>query len=174
MTKPTEVEQPKIAAHNIEAIVALERAALERRSWATRLGDMITSGLGTMTAVFVHIALIAAWCLVNSGWMPFVKPFDPFPFGLMTLFVSLEGVLVAMFVLITQNRMSKQADRRAHLNLQIDMLAEQEMTRVLHMLTKLCEKNGISVDAPEHELTPLMQRTDVQSLAQEIEEKLPS
>lgn len=162
------------ASGNIEAIVSLERVALERRSWTTRLGDAITSGLGTMSAVLVHAAVIMAWCIINLGFVPGIKPFDPFPFGLLTMIVSLEGVLVAIFVLITQNRMSRQADRRAHLNLQIDMLAEQEMTRVLRMLNALCAERGLQVEASKTEIEPLMQSTDVHRLAEQLDEKLPT
>jgi hypothetical protein len=57
--------------------------------------------------------------------------FDPYPYGLLTFIVSLEGVLIATFVVIKQNRMAVQSDQRDHLNLQVDLLAEQEMTAVL-------------------------------------------
>lgn len=161
------------AALNINAIAEMEKKALETRTFVTRFGDAITSRLGTMTAVIVHIAVITAWCIVNLNVIPGVKAFDPYPFGLMTMFVSIEGVLVAIFVLITQNRMSRQADRRAHLNLQVDMLAEQEMTRVLKMLKMLCDHNGLREEEHEEAVQQLLEETNVQQLAEKLEETLP-
>jgi len=161
------------ALSNIEAIARLERDALNSRSLVVRVGDKVTGILGTMTAVLIHIAVIATWVMINVGFVPGVKPFDPYPFGLMCLLMSMEGVLVAMFVLITQNRMSRQADRRAHLNLQVNMLAEQEMTRVLQMLKLLCEKNGIEPPAEDDAVQMLLQTTNVEQLAQKLDEHLP-
>ena len=75
--------------------------------------------------------------MIWNSFAPSPWRFDPYPYGLLTMFVSMEGVILAVFVLITQNRMSQQSDRRDHLDLQIDLLAEQEMTMVLRILSKI-------------------------------------
>ena len=97
------------------------------------LADAITSLSGSMLFVYLHILWFGAWLLVNTGHMG-IKPFDPFPYGLLTMIVSLEAIFLSTFVLISQNRFSDAADRRAELSLQIGLLAEHEITRVLQML----------------------------------------
>src|SRR5918994_1741201 len=62
-----------------------------------------------------------------------------FPFPFLTLTVSLEAIFLALFVLASQNRLARQADRRSHLDLQIDLLAEREMTAVLHLLQDIAD-----------------------------------
>jgi len=108
--------------------------------------------------------------LVNSRVIPIVAPFDPFPFILLALIVSCESVIVSTFVLMKQNRMSLAADRRAHLNLQIDLLAEKEITKLLQLQELLCHRMGIPVtDREVHELS---QETAVELLADEVKETL--
>ena len=85
--------------------------------------------------------------------------------------MSFEGVLIALFVLLTQNRMSRQSELRTHLNLQLEMLVEQELTTVLQLVKKLCEKAGIEEDEPQ--VSRLTKATDVEKLAEELEQKLP-
>ena len=86
-----------------------------------------------MSFVVFHLLLFGVWFMVNLGLTP-LRPFDTFPFGILTLIVSAEGVLLAIFVLVSQNRMSRQANQRAHLNLQIGLLAEQETTKLLALV----------------------------------------
>jgi uncharacterized membrane protein len=102
-----------------------------------------------------------------------VSPFDPFPFGILALFVSSESVFLTIFVLISQNRMARQAERRAHLDLQVGMLAEQELTMMLQMLQKLCQHSGIDMKSTTQRVQGFSATTDVQKLASELEEKLP-
>ena len=98
--------------------------------------------------------------------------FDPYPYGLMTMIVSMEGVILAVFVLITQNRMSRQSDRRDHLDLQVDLLAEQEMTMVLRMLSRISERLGVSADDREQNATrQLMEDTNIYQLMEELRRK---
>jgi len=105
--------------------------------------------------------------------IPGVKPFDPFPFGILALIVASESVFLTIFVLISQNRMARAAERRSHLDLQVGMLAEQELTMVLQMLNKLCEHAGVDVRAAAKRVEEFGETTDVQKLASEIDEKLP-
>jgi uncharacterized membrane protein len=120
------------------------------------------------------VASFAAWVLINFGCVPGIPVFDPFPFGILTLIVSAEGVLLALFILVSQNRMTRQADRRAHLDLQVNMLAEQELTLMLQMQQRLCEKLGVDVERERAKARHLMEHTDVEEIIEEIEEKLPA
>ena len=84
--------------------------------------------------VYLHAVWFIVWITINLRWIPGVKPFDPFPFGLLTMIVSLEAIFLSTFVLVSQNRMTVLADKRADLDLQINLLSEYEVTRILTLV----------------------------------------
>jgi len=159
--------------HNINAIAKLEHDALERRSPTERVSELITKFVGNTVFLLAQLILISAWILVNLGVIPGVAAFDPFPFGVLALIVSSEGVFLTVFVLISQGRMARQSDRRSHLGLQVSMLSEQELTTILQMLQKLCQHMGVNVDSSKQEVQSFSKTTDVHKLASELEDKLP-
>jgi uncharacterized membrane protein len=161
------------ARTNIKAIAEMEERALHSRSRMDVAADFITRASGSFQVIFLHGVWFALWILINLNLVPGLEPFDPFPFGLLTMIVSLEAIFLSLFVLLSQNRMNKQADRRAHLDLQVDMLAEQEMTVVLHMLHALCSHFKLKV-VDTVEVKELLEMTDISKLARELEKKLPS
>ena len=171
-TEP-ELEELDPAGYNVEAIARAERESLHERTLAERFSDSITRVLGSMAFVIFHLLLFAGWATVNLGLIPGIRAFDPFPFGILTLIVSGEGVFIALFILISQNRMSRQSERRNHLNLQVSMLAEQELTTLLRMQKRLCERMGVDVGNMNTEAERLMEETNVEELIEELKEKLP-
>src|SRR5689334_12119331 len=106
-------------AENVAAVAGLEAEALDRRTPADRASDAIAAFVGTIGFVALHLIWFALWASINAGLVPFVPAFDPYPFQLLCMIVSMEGVLMSTFVLIKQNRMSYLSDRRAHLDLQV-------------------------------------------------------
>ena len=158
---------------NIAAIAKLEEEALDRRTRTERQSDAVVRFIGSPIFLLLHVILVAGWISVNLNLIHGVNAFDPFPFGILALFVSSESVFLTIFVLISQNRMSRQAERRAHLDLQVGMLAEQELTTVLQMLQKLCNHVGVDVKSADKQVQRFSESTDVQKLASELEEKLP-
>jgi uncharacterized membrane protein len=161
------------AQQNIEKIVKMEEAFLQQRSVAARAVDAGVDAVGTMPAFLIHLAVFIAWILLNSGLIPITRPWDPFPFILLTMFVSMEGVILALFVLMKQNRMSRRADERDHLHLQIDLLAEKEITKMLQLQQRLLAHLGIVHPAQDPEVEQLAQETAVENLANELKQKLP-
>lgn len=159
--------------YNIDAIVKLEQDALARRSLTERVSDVITKLVGNMGFLLAQFVLIAGWSLVNLHVIPGLAAFDPFPFGILALVVSSESVFLTIFVLISQSRMARQSERRSHLDLQVGMLAEQELTTILRMLQKLCQHTGVNVDSSKQEVQSFSNTTDVHKLASELEDKLP-
>jgi uncharacterized membrane protein len=156
-----------IIERNIRTITRLRLQTARERHVQDRLADDITSLSGSMLFVYLHILWFGAWLLVNTGYMG-VKPFDPFPYGLLTMMVSLEAIFLATFVLISQNRFSDAADRRAELDLQIGLLAEHEITRVLQMLDAIQDKLGIENDV-DSELADLEMETKPEDVLAEID-----
>jgi uncharacterized membrane protein len=159
--------------YNIDAIAKLEHDALSRRTATERVSDVITKLVGNLGFLLAHLLLIFGWCLVNLHVIPGLKAFDPFPFGVLALLVSSEGVFLTVFVLISQGRMARQSERRSHLDLQVGMLSEQELTTILQMLQKLCQHMGVNVDSSKQEVQSFSKTTDVHKLASELEDKLP-
>src|SRR5688500_3670809 len=159
---------------NIRIVAELERRLARQRTWSERVSDRITAVAGSLSFVIAHILAIGGWAIWNSA-APAGLRFDPYPYGLLTFIVSLEGVLIATFVLITQNRMSAQADHRDRLNLEVDLLAEQEMTLMLKMLRRISDRLEIPTPAGEAaQMESYGRKTDVDAIARRLEEELPA
>lgn len=159
-------------AKNIETIMQIEQEFLRRRSSVDRLSDLISRVAGTISFVIVHLLCLAAWIVVNTGLIPGVRPFDPYPFSFLALVVAMEVLLLSTFVLMSQNRQNHQADHRAHLRLQIGLLAEQETTKILQMLHTVCDRLGLEKAVRDQELKEMKGETAVDLLAQELTENL--
>src|SRR6185503_7262834 len=134
-----------VVERNIRTIIHLGLKAARERSLQDRIADAITSYSGRMVFVYVHIVWFGLWIVLNTGRLG-VRPFDPFPYRLLTMVVSLEAIFLATFVLISQNRLSEAVEHRANLGLQIGLLTEHELTRVLQMLDAIQDKIGIKND----------------------------
>jgi uncharacterized membrane protein len=160
-------------AYNVEAIAKLEHQELHSRSAGEKVSDVFVSIMGSMPFLIFHVVWFAVWFMVNLKALPGVSPFDPFPFGILTLIVSSEGVFLSIFILISQNRMTRQSDKRAHLDLQVSILSEQEMTLMLRMQRRLCEHLGVEVEPIKEEAEELLEETDVRKLVNTLEDRLP-
>ena len=132
----------QVIERNIRTIIQLRLRAARERSVQDRLADAITTFSGRMVFAYVHIVWFGVWILLNTGWVG-VRAFDPFPYGLLTMVVSLEAIFLSTFVLISQNRLSAETEHRADLDLHIGLLTEHELTRVLQMLDAIQDKLGI-------------------------------
>lgn len=157
----------KVLEHNIRTIAYLRLRASRSRGLQERLADTITTFSGHMVFVYVHIIWFGLWILLNTGRMG-ISAFDPFPYGLLTMIVSLEAIFLSTFVLISQNRLSAEAEGRANLSLQIGLLTEHEVTRVLQMLDAIQDKLGIDNDE-DSELADLEMETKPEDVLAEIE-----
>lgn len=155
---------------NMEAVRKMEDDFLRSRTAADRLADVIGGFSGSLKFVLLHICFYSAWMLVNLGWISGIRKFDPYPFMLLSTIVSLEAIFLSTFVLMKQNRMSRREDLRNHLDLQINMLAEREMTLVLQMLQKISTHLGI--EHAGEEIEELSEETPVEALATELQQKL--
>jgi uncharacterized membrane protein len=156
---------------NIQAIIALERDTRTKRSVLERVTDAVSNLAGSPAFIVIHIVWFALWLGFNSFGS---EKFDPYPFSFLTLAVSLEAIVLTGFVLMAQSRMTQQADKRAHLDLQINLLAEQELTAILKVQCLLAERAGIDLTRVDSRLDQLRNQTDVQRLAVALENELAS
>jgi uncharacterized membrane protein len=133
---------------NIAALSERERTERSRAPLSHRVAHRITGFTGSMTFVVVHLIVYASWIAVNLGAVPGVKPFDP-SFVVLAMEASVEAIFLSTFVLITQNRMAAAADRRADLDLHVNLLAEHELTKVAALVQRIAERLDVPVDDPE-------------------------
>jgi uncharacterized membrane protein len=157
---------------NVRQIARLEEQQLQARSASERLAGAVTRAAGTAVFAVAHLVWFVSWILFNSGRVALIKPFDPFPFNLLTTIVSLEAIFLSIWILISQNQMTRQADRRAHLDLQINLLAEQESTATLRAVHGIAHHLG--VDPATYLTDPsLAEETDIEHLTSRMDEAMP-
>jgi uncharacterized membrane protein len=140
-------------ARNIEALRQRERRERGRARFDERLAEAITRFTGSIAFVYVHLALYGFWIVANLGWIGSISRWDP-SFVVLAMVASVEAIFLSTFVLISQNRMAAESERRASLDLQINLLAEHEVTKLVTLVSAIAEKIGVEVPAPEeiHEL----------------------
>jgi uncharacterized membrane protein len=156
-----------VLTRNIHALAEVHRSFESRRNLQARLADVVTTFAGSMKSVILHAMAFGGWIIVNTGVVPGVKPFDPFPFVMLAMFASVEAIFLSTFVLISQNRMSELADKRAELALQINLLAEHEVTRLVQLVDGIAQRLG--VDRNERGLDELKKDVRPEVVVDEIE-----
>ena len=158
-----------IVERNIQTLFDLRAELEQHKDMKDRLADWVTAWSGSMSFVAVHIVWFAAWIAVNLGWTP-VRVFDPAPFSMLTLVVSLEAIFLATFVLISQNRQAEVDSQRNDLDLQIDLLAEYELTRVLTLVDAIADHLGIEI-AKDPELDELKRDVIPEEVVKEMQQR---
>jgi len=157
----------ELTRRNIETVLKLEEAAREERTSTDRVADAIAGFCGSMTFVWVHVAWFGGWIIFNL--LPGINHIDPFPFTFLTLVVSLEAIFLSTFILISQNHDSKLSEKRNHLDLQINLLAEQENTKMLGLLQQIAAKVG-AVAALDEDAKALQEATNPEKLVRQIDQ----
>ncbi|ODP36539.1 DUF1003 domain-containing protein [Sphingomonas turrisvirgatae] len=146
---------------NIAALAERERIEQARAPLSERIARRITAFTGSMTFVVLHLVVYSLWIFINLGWLPIIPKFDP-TFVVLAMEASVEAIFLSTFVLITQNRMAAAADRRAALDLHVNLLAEHELTKVAELVQRIAERLGVPADAPElREVTKDVEPTQV-------------
>jgi uncharacterized membrane protein len=135
---------PPVQQGHIDAIAKVEAAVLGERSPGERAVRWSIRKVGTPTSVVAHGVALSAWIAWNAGLHGSLPAFDPAPFPLLSLLASVEAILLGLLILTSQNRLQHEVDRRAHLTLQIGMMAEREGTEMLQMLNRLCRQAGVA------------------------------
>lgn len=169
---PQDSGSTKAQATNIDAVVRLEAKDEDRVSHINRLSEAVASFAGTNVFILLQLLAVALWVSLNSGTFTAFPAYDPYPFSLLSVIMSLEGVLLTAFVLIRQNRMSERADRRSHLDLQINLLAEKEATKAIQLLQRMSRHLGIEDKTLDPEVRELSKDTAVEGLARELRDNL--
>ena len=157
----------ELTKQNIETVLKLEEATRDQRTATDRIAEVIAGFCGSMTFVWVHVLWFGGWIVLNI--MPGIKHVDPFPFTFLTLVVSLEAIFLSTFILISQNHDSRVSEKRNHLDLQINLLSEQENTKMLTILKQIAARVGADVADDSH-VRVLEEPTHPEKLVKQMEQ----
>ncbi len=173
MDEERKPEVSRAVERNIRTVAAVEANHEENKTALDRIVSAISTFAGSKGSIALHIVGFVSWLLINTGHIHAIKPFDPYPFSLLSVVISSEAVLLTVFVLSKQNMMQQRADHLEQLNLQIDLLTEKEVTKALQLLRALCIKMNVSEHIGDAELAEMSQVTSVGTMAERILEDLP-
>jgi uncharacterized membrane protein len=160
-----------VLERNIEALQHRRAREAATTGFEQRLAEAITRFAGSMRFVYLHLAVLCGWILANLGVVPGIPEFDP-SFIILAMVASVEAIFLSTFVLITQNRMATQADKRDELDLQISLLAEHEVTKLVAMVSAIADRLGVETDV-DQEVPELKQDVAPDLVLDEIEEHTP-
>jgi uncharacterized membrane protein len=140
---PPETLSP-VLERNIKALWERRQREIQAASWQGHLADAITAFTGSMVFVYLHLLIFGFWIVANLHWIPGVPAWDE-SFVVLAMIASVEAIFLSTFVLISQNRMAAEADKRADLDLQISLLAEHEVTKLATVLAEIARKLGVDM-----------------------------
>jgi len=162
-------ELNKQVAANHEKMVRSYKAKFDQnKKWYDRLADMITENFGTLGFLVLHAVIFATWIVLNAGLVPNFTPFDPYPFGFLTMVVSLEAIFLAIIVQISINRQSIIADLRQEIDFNINVRAESEITKILNIVDQIHDHLGMENENDE-ELMAMKLTTNIEEIENDIE-----
>lgn len=148
--------------------IGFKRRMKIRDSLGGRFADSMTRWFGTVWFLVVNALFFLAWILINTGIWPIIPVFDEFPFILLTMFVSLEAIFLSVIVLISQNRAGKIADMREDLDFEINVRAEEEITRIINMLDEIHDHLGLEA-TDDDELTEMKRKTNIEKIGENLQ-----
>jgi uncharacterized membrane protein len=158
-----------VVGKNISSLLARQRLEQNKRALGERIADQVTAFTGSMPFVYVHVLVFGLWIIINLGWLPFVPRFDP-SFVVLAMAASVEAIFLSTFVLITQNRMAALADKRANLDLQISLLSEHEITKLVTLVSAIAARMGIE-ESRDPEIPELAQDVQPEKVLDELEQQ---
>ncbi len=152
-------------------IRSLKAKADKNRSPGEVIADDLTHAFGSVGFLSLNAVVFIAWIAINTGLVPGIAAFDPFPFSLLTTIVSLEAIILAIIVLLSQNRAIETDDLREEIDLQVNLITERELTKLMTILVPLLEKNGIDV-SEDATLQEMLKPTDTGRIQRVLEKQI--
>lgn len=168
MEKDSHAPYASVLGRNIEALLERRRREEEEQGWQERLAVAISNFAGSMTFVYLHLAVLIGWIAINLRWIPLVPAWDP-TFVILAMVASVEALFLTAFILISQNRLGRLSDRRADLDVQIGLLNERETTRLLGLVSAIAERLEVPIPHNDDELSELQHAIEPEAVIDEIE-----
>lgn len=157
--------------HRRKVIKSFRAKADARRTKSEKLADFLTAKFGTVVFLALNFVWFVTWILINTNMIPGITAFDPFPFGLLTMIVSLEAIGLAVIVLISQNREGRINQLREEIDLQLNTISEGELTKVLGLMAVLLEKQGVDIEG-DPEIRRMLKPVDSAEILRQLEQEL--
>jgi uncharacterized membrane protein len=151
-------------------IKSFEAKALKRRDLPTKIADFFTSFFGTMSFLVVNLLFYIGWILINTGKIPGITPFDPYPFSFLNSTVGLEALVLTVVVLMSQKSQGRRDTLRSELGLQVELISEKELTKILQLLKEIRNKEE-KIEA-DHELNEMVNEIDASYIERKLVEQL--
>lgn len=161
----------KLAQKRREKVHSFRKKMNLRRTLGDKMADFMTNKFGTVLFLSLNAAWFALWILLNTEIIPGLPAFDPYPFGLLTMIVSLEAIFLAIIVLISQNRAAKTAELREEIDLQINVRAEAEITKILIILDRIHDHLGLPSE-DDAELIEMKHKTNLDQIEKELAQEM--
>ncbi|HVZ67038.1 MAG TPA: DUF1003 domain-containing protein [Patescibacteria group bacterium] len=150
---------------------SFEAKSLRSRSFLTQVADDLTAVCGSTPFLIFHVIFFSTWIVINVGLVAeIIKPFDPYPFGFLTLIVSLEAIFLSIFILVSQNRSSYVSTIRDEVHLGVNLIAEEEITKILEVLADIRREMGIK--KPDPQLDKMLDRIDTGYIERSIMQQM--
>ncbi len=160
----------ELTRRNVERVLALEDAEHAKATVGDKLADAITRFSGSILFVGITVVLVGGWVVFNLR-VPQGERIDPFPFPLLTLVLSVEAIFLSIFILMSQNRAARVSEKRSQLDLQLNLLSEQENTKMLSILTQIAHSVGAEI-GEGREVRVLAEATEPEALSEQIDQAM--
>jgi uncharacterized membrane protein len=156
-----------ITRKNVEIVARIEAAANHQRTVGQRMADRFAAYIGSWAFIIAQSTIFVSWIVLNVvAWS---RHWDPYPFILLDVVLTFQAALAGPVLMMSQNRQARLNEQRNHLDLQINLLAEQENTEMLILLRKICDKLGLEIDDASP-VTSMTNITDPHALIHQIQE----
>jgi len=168
---PTDRRQRQVGTRRayraIKATHARDRGPVERTA------DALTAFAGSTPFLLLHVAWFCIWIPWNSGLLRTfgLRPFDPYPFGFLTMVVSLEAIFLSIFVLMAQSRESAIAELREEVTLQVNLRMEEEVTKTLQLVAGLYARLGHQI-GEDADLRDMLRPLDANGIEKDLMEQI--
>jgi len=149
---------------------SFEAEALKKRSFVAKIADSFTSGFGTLTFLLGNAVIYTFWILMNTGKIPGLPIIDPYPYSFMNSFVSIEAIVLSIIVLMSQNREGQRDTLRNELGLQVELISEKEITKILSLLKEVIKNQ--KADREDPELDEMTKELDAGYIERKLTEQL--
>ncbi|QQG41585.1 MAG: DUF1003 domain-containing protein [Candidatus Woesebacteria bacterium] len=153
-----------------QIIRSFEAESLRKRSTISKIVDFLTSYFGTIGFLVANAAVYGIWILGNSGKIPGFPTIDPYPYSFMNSFVSIEAIILSVIVLMSQNRENQRDILRNELGLQVELISEKEITKILKILKEIRAEQKNS--KPDAELEEMTKEIDAGYIERKLEKEL--
>ncbi len=124
----------------------------DKRTAVQKTADWIAEFSGSIAFLVIHVVVFTAWIVLNLDWVPGIPVFDPFPYGLLTMCVSLEAIFLSVFVLLSQNRQAAKDRVRADIEYEVNLKAELEVAHLHEKVDHLTAETARRLAAIEQAL----------------------